>query len=103
MNEIVALSGAEEDIFSHYCDQEEREPGRSDLLAADIAHLYGLLAQNPFMGSRHDSHSRKVILRRWSLGIYYTVEGNRNMIVAVQHLQQDPKKIRAILKARRPG
>jgi hypothetical protein len=102
MNEIVVLAGAEEDIFLQYCEQEEHHPERSTHLNADITHMYGLIAQNPFMGSHYHDRMRKVILKNWNLGIYYTVEGGRNMIMAVQNLQQSPKKIRAILKSRMP-
>ena len=102
MNEVVVLTGAEEDTFLQYCEQEEREPGRSMRLNADIAQMYGLMARNPFMGPPYTDKMRKVILKKWNLVIYYTVEGSRNMILAVQNLRQSPKKIRAILKSRMP-
>lgn len=102
MNEIVVLTGAEEDTFLQYCEQEGREPGRSMRLNADLADMYDLLARNPFMGPPYHGQMRKVILKKWNLGIYYTVAGSRNMIMAVQHLRQSPKRISAILKSRMP-
>ncbi|WP_395751110.1 hypothetical protein [Prosthecobacter sp.] len=102
MNEIVVLSGAEEDLFIHYCEQMERGEDHTLRMNADITHMYRLLAQNPLLGSRYDKRARKLIVKNWNLGIFYAVVGSRNMILAVQHLHQSPKKIRAILKSRMP-
>jgi plasmid stabilization system protein ParE len=102
MNENIVLSGAEQDQFGVYRRAEHREEGRGDRMNADFLHALDLLAHNPLMGSPYFKTIRKLILRDWGIGIYYSVEGHRNMILAVQHLRQSPKKIHAILRSRMP-
>lgn len=102
MNENVVLSGAEQDLFIHYCDLERRSEGRGDRMNTDFLATLDLLGLNPHMGAQNLKSIRKWSMLDWGLGIYYAVEGGRNMILAVQHLRQNPKKIRAILKSRMP-
>jgi len=92
MNENVVLSGAEQDLFSHYCDLELRAEGRGDRMNADFLATLDLLGLNPRMGSQHLKSIRKWSLLDWNLGIHYAVEGSRNMILAVQHLRQTRKR-----------
>ena len=102
MNENVILSGAEQDLFGHYRSLELQAEGLGDRMNGDILHALDLLARNPRMGSPQDNSVRKWSLLEWKLGIYYTVEGSRNMILAVQHLRQNPKTIRVVLRSRMP-
>ena len=102
MNENVVLSGAEQDLFIHYCALERRTEGQGDRMNTDFLATLDLLASNPHMGARYHGSIRKWSLLDWGLGIYYAVEGGRNMILAVQHLRQNPKKIRTVLKSRMP-
>lgn len=102
MNENVVLSGTEQDLFEHYRHHERLQEGRGDRLNEDFLAALDDLALQPFIGSRHLGNIRKWRLPAWELGIYYIVEGSRNMIVALQHLRQSPRKTRAVLKSRQP-
>lgn len=61
-----------------------------------------LLSAHPQMGSRCFGKVRKWSLKDWDLGIFYSVEGGRNIVIAVQHLKQSPKRLRALLRSRLP-
>ena len=102
MNENVVLSGAEQDLYFSYADLENWSEGLGDLMNADFLHALDLLALNPQMGSFHQNPIRRWLLLDWSLGIFYTVENGINMILAVQHLKQNPNKLRKLLRSRLP-
>ncbi len=104
MNENVLLSGAEQDLFGHYCRLEDRREGAGAKFDAAVNEQLELLRRNPFLGPVYPASApiRRRAVLEWDAGNYYTVEGTRNVVVAVLHLRQDPSSIRSILLSRRP-
>ncbi len=104
MNENLVLSGAEQDLFGHYCRMEERREGGGSKFDEAIHEQLTLLAQNPLMGPVYPAAApmRRRAVLEWDVGIYYSLEGRRNIIHAVLHLRQDPASIRATLETRLP-
>jgi hypothetical protein len=45
---------------------------------------------------------RRLAILEWDVGLYYSVEGTRNVLHAVLHLRQDKDTIRATLLSRLP-
>ncbi len=98
------LSGAEQDLFGHYCRLEERREGAGVKFDEVIHEQLELLRFNPFMGPVYPAASpmRRRLVLEWDAGIYYSVEGRRNVIHAILHLRQDAASIHAILLSRLP-
>jgi plasmid stabilization system protein ParE len=104
MNETLLLSGAEQDMFGHYCRLEEQREGAGSKFDEAIHEYLRLLRQNPFLGPRYPAvhQLRRRVVLEWDVAIYYSVEGRRNVIHAVLHLRQDAMTIRSILLSRLP-
>jgi hypothetical protein len=104
MNEILVLAGAEQDLFGHYCRLEERREGAGDKFDQAIHERLELQRQNPFMAPAYLDLTtiRRLAILEWDVGLYYSVEGTRNVVHAVLHLRQDKETIRATLLARLP-
>lgn len=104
MNEIVVLSGAEQDLIGHYCRLEELREGAGTAFDHAINEQLFLLANHPRLGPPYamlPSYRRRVVLA-WDVAIYYRISGNRVAINAVLHMRQDPATILALLRSRLP-
>ena len=96
--EIVILSGAEGDLDEIYRQIGERG-GESVFLALD--RKLELLVTFPRLAPpRLQARVRRVKIGRTPFGLFYTIEGRRLMVVAVQDLRQDPGALARIIRAR---
>lgn len=97
MSEVTILASADRHLLQIYRWLEEQEEGLGDAFDADFQAVCVLLAENPEIAMRHDPIYRRYLLSRWSMGIFYTVTGNRVLIGAVADVRQSPDTIRRIL------
>ena len=56
--------------------------------------MLSLLKQNPGMAQIYDGRFRRLLVRGFSCGLFYTLTGNRIFVTAVLDLRQDPERIR---------
>jgi plasmid stabilization system protein ParE len=97
--EVVILSGAEADLDEIYSRVEERGGGERLILALD--RKLELLRTFPRLAPPSlQAKVRRVKIDRTPFGLFYTIEGRRLMIVAVQDLRQDPKVLAKLIRAR---
>ena len=99
MKELVVLSGADAHVQEIYSKLEERADGRGDAFYADFVESCSLLSHQPEIGKRYHSCHRRLVMRRWNVGVFYSIEGSRIMISAVMDLRQNPGVIRRYLEA----
>jgi len=52
-----------------------------------------LLERHPEIGKRFGGAFRRLVLRKWNVGVFYTVSGRRVFIHAIADLRQDPAAI----------
>lgn len=92
MNEIVVLLGAQIDQQALY----EKQPTarRAAQLEASIREAYGQLASFPYSSGSFEGVFRRYILKGFSHGLFYAVEGRRVMIHAVLDLRLPREIIR---------
>jgi len=104
MNENLILSGADQDLFGHFCCLEDLRDGAGSRFDAAIHEQLELLKMNPFLGPTYPRppRIRRLAVLEWDVGVFYCVEGARNIILAVLHLRQNPAAIRANLISRLP-
>jgi len=97
--EVVILSGADADLDDIYVRIDRRGEGEKFLLAVDrkleLLHGFPRLAPRALL-----EKVRKVKIGRTPFGLFYTIEGRRLMVVAVQDLRQDPEAIARIIRSR---
>ena len=93
MKEIVILSGAEADLIELYARFEEMGAGMGDRFDAECRRSYERLSQYPEIAAVYRSPFRRRILKRWNVGLFYTIEANRVLIHAALDIRQDPDNI----------
>ncbi len=98
MMEVVVLSGASSQVLGIYRWLEDAYEGRGDDFYADFLEGCSQLSRFPEIAPRYDAHFRKLLLRKWRIGIYYRISGLRIMVSAVMDLRQDPALIRRYLE-----
>ena len=97
--EVVILSGAEVDLDEIYARLEERGGGEKFLRATD--HKLELLRTFPRLAPRSYAEKvRKTRIGRTPFGLFYAIEGQRLMVIAVQDLRQDPRTLARIIRSR---
>jgi len=96
--EIVVLSGAEADLDEIY-HQIGESAGERLLLTLDqnleLSRTFPRLAPQ-----RLQAKVRRVKIGRTPFGLFYTIEGRRLMVVAVQDLRMDPSALARIIRGR---
>ena len=96
---VVILSGAESDTDEIYARMEESGSGDRFLMAMD--RMLELLRSFPrLVPPALLRKVRKVKIGRTPYGLFYTIEGRRLMVVAVQDLRQDPRTLARIIRSR---
>jgi len=99
MMEVVVLSGADADLDDIYSQLEERGSGERFLLALD--RKLELLRSFPEMAPRSlTAQVRKTKIGRTPFGVFYTIEGRRLMVIAIQDLRQNPETLARIIRSR---
>ncbi len=97
--EVVILSGADSDMDEIYSHVEESEGGERFLLAVDreleLIRNYPRLVPASLLGK-----VRRVRIKRTQYGLFYTIQGNRLMIIAIQDLRQNPVTLGKIIQER---
>ncbi len=97
MNEVVVLSGAEQQVFGLYRRLEDNAEGLGDAFYSDFCRGCVRLSQFPEIAPRYRHQYRKLLLQKWQTGIFYSIQGSRIMISAVIDVRQQPETIRRYL------
>jgi plasmid stabilization system protein ParE len=73
-------------------------PTAARWLRNDVASLLDLITEFPEIYERYDANLRRVVLPRWSLGIFYEPTSLAIFVVAFLDLRRDPVAIRRRLR-----
>ena len=79
---------AEEDLESAAHWYEERRQG----LGGRLLHTTGLIAENPRRYPRIHGEIRRAVTPRFPFGVFYLMEGDAVVVVAVMHASRDPAR-----------
>jgi plasmid stabilization system protein ParE len=93
VKEIVILSGAEADLIELYARFEEFGSGMGDWFVGDCRRTFERLSQHPELAAVYRGPFRRRFLKRWNVGLFYTVEMNRVLIHAALDIRQSPDNI----------
>lgn len=97
MKEVVVLSGADAHVLGIYSRLEEVAEGRGEAFYTDFLTACSQLSEFPEIAQHYHGQFRKLLLRRWHIGVFYSIENLRIMVSAVMDLRQNPKSIRRYL------
>jgi toxin ParE1/3/4 len=98
VSELVFLLAAEVDIQAGYEFHEKCQPGRGDLFLRHLDLAFGRIRTFPELAPAFHASYRRLLVHGFPYGIFYAIEGNRIIVIAVLDLRQDPRAIRKRLE-----
>jgi plasmid stabilization system protein ParE len=90
---IELLQGAEADLLELYIRLEERREGAGERYYAALDAALERLRMFPAMAPMYRATYRRLVLRPFDLGVFFTIAGERVMVGAILDLRQDPEAI----------
>lgn len=93
MAELVFLLSADIDIQKAYEFYENYQTGRGIVFMQHLDAAFSHLRQFPEIGRVFHGNYRRLLIRRFPYGIFYTIEGVRIIVAWIMDLRQDPETI----------
>ena len=84
-------------LTGNYVRFEELGEGLGDRFYRTIDYVLERIRQFPQIAPVYEGPYRRLVVRAFGYGIFYTVEGERVMVGAILDLRQDPDSIRSRL------
>jgi hypothetical protein len=97
MAQIVILASAESHLLTLFARFEDQSEGLGFRFHGDCSRAFALLAQFPEVAPVYGGRFRRYLLRKWQIGLFYTIESGRVLVHAALDLRQDPPSIRRLL------
>lgn len=94
MIQLILLQQADMDIQAAFDRHEDYQEGRGEVFIRHLDAAFALLRQNPEMAPTYAGSYRRMLVRDFPYGIFYSVQPSRLVVVAVMDLRQDPETIR---------
>lgn len=94
MPEVILLAGAEHDSVDIFARLEARDPNAADAFYGRLDESLGQLSEHPESAPIFEGDIRRLVMRGYPFGIFFTVESGRLMIQAILDLRQSPESIR---------
>ena len=94
MPEVVLLAGAEADSLDIFTRLEARNPDAADGFFLRLNECLAQVALHPESAPLFDGKFRRLVMRGFPFGIFFTVESNRTFVQAILDLRQDPEQLR---------
>jgi len=87
---IVAEPAVDADIEAAFQWYESEEPGLGFEFVDELRHAYRRILNGPFKYQDLQFGIRRAITRRFPYAIYFSVEGEAIVVLAVLHTARDP-------------
>lgn len=94
MIELILLLRADLDIQAAFEWYEDYQPGRGEVFMRQLDAAFTLLRQHPEIAPVYAGSYRRMLIRDFPFGIFYSVHSTRIIVVAVMDLRQDPRSMR---------
>ena len=91
MNVTLRLE-AQKDLESAARWYEERRRGLGSRLLDEVLRTVGLIAENPQGYPRVHGELRRAVTRRFPFGIFYLIENDGVVVIAVMHASRNPDR-----------
>lgn len=94
MNEYELLSEprADLDLEAAFKWYEHERPGLGLEFLDELRAAYGRIARGPLGYQDVGSSIRRVLLRRFPYAVYFTIDGQSVVVIAVLHASRDPSE-----------
>jgi len=90
---VELLQGAEADLLEAYVRLEEQRPGLGERFYRTLDFALERLRRHPEMAPVYMGAYRRLVLRSFGFGVFYTIAGDRLMVGSILDLRQDPEAI----------
>jgi len=94
MTDLILLLQADLDIQTAFARYEDYQEGRGEVFLRQLDAALTLLRQHPELAPVYAEPYRRMLVRDFPYGIFYTVEPTRLIVAAIMDLRQDPQTIR---------
>jgi len=91
MNVTLRLE-AQDDLESAAHWYEARRRGLGGRFLDEVLHTIGLIAENPRRYVRIHGDIRRAVIHRFPFGLFYLIEGDAVIVIAVMHGSRDPAR-----------
>ncbi len=92
--ELIVLARAEMEVMETQMRLEDAIPGLGERFSERVEEELDRLIAFPEAGSLYWPPFRKLLVRDFPFGIFYSVEGRRVIVQTVLDLRRDPQAIR---------
>ena len=93
MSELILLLSADLDIQRAFAYHEDYQEGRGTIFLQHLEAAFEQLRRFPESGTRFHGSYRRLLVLRFSYGIFYTVEARGVVVAGVIDTRQDPASI----------
>ncbi|MGF1656950.1 MAG: hypothetical protein ACFCU3_08240 [Verrucomicrobiales bacterium] len=94
MSELVILFSADTDIQTAFEFYEAFQSGRGEVFMLHLDMAFGQLRAFPDAAPIFYEPYRRLLVKGFPYGIFYTLEGRRIIVCGVMDLRQDPEVLR---------
>jgi len=90
--QLIILPAAEEDLIEAYGWYEEQRPGLGSDWILNVEATLRNVERHPEAFSMIRGEVRRAFIRRFPYGVFYLVEQERIIVLAILHASRDPKR-----------
>jgi plasmid stabilization system protein ParE len=98
VSELVFLLSADADIQAAFEFYEAFQAGRGEIFMRHLDVAFGQVRAFPEIAPLFHASHRRLLMRGFPYGIFYTIEGGRIIVSGVMDLRQDPQSIHRRLR-----
>ena len=91
--ELLILARAEAEVLENQARLEDLTPGLGDRFSVRVEEALDRILDFPESGPVYSGAFRRLLVRDFPFGIFYSLEGRRAVVQALLDLRQDPRSI----------
>lgn len=83
---------SEQDLADAAVWYEEQREGLGNQFLDEVLSVFSVISETPLMFPIVHRNIRRALIHRYPFGVYYRVESNEIVVVAVMHGSRDPRQ-----------
>lgn len=89
--ELIIRPEAEADALEAFTWYNEQLPGLGRDLVSELDRTFAAIVEHPEAHVRVHRNMRRALVRRFPYGVFYLVQGDRAIVLAILHMSRDPQ------------
>ena len=89
--ELIVRPEAEADALEAFQWYNEQAPGLGQQFLGELDRTFQAIQSNPLLQGKVHRELRRALLRRFPYGVFYAVESQRLVVIAILHTARDPE------------